>query len=140
MSPAYVQSSAGVPITCLYPGDSVDVFSAESVTTGERSQALALSNNLSGALSPLSVDLIFSAAPGNFTFNVTFAAKDTAADYALPLSTTTPTTTWQITQADLDPNNQAVHVDLPYVNARFVSIYVALQPANAVNVTATIKR
>lgn len=129
-----MQSSATLPITAIYPGGSVDVFSAELVTTGERSQALAISNYPQGGGTPISVDLLFSANPGTFTFNVTFSAKDVAADYSLP------DTTFQITQANLDPNNKSVHFDAPFSNARFVSIYVAAAPSNAVNVTATIKR
>ena len=138
--PAYKQSSANLPITALYPGASVDVFSAEAVTNAERSQAVALSNYPIGSGTQLSLDLVFSGAPGAFTFNITFAAKDVAADYAMPLATETPLTTWQVTQADLDPVNQAVHVDLPFVNARFVSLYVVAAPANSVTVTATLKR
>lgn len=138
--PAYVQSTANLPITALYPGSQVDVFSAEAVTTNELSQALALSNYPNPGTNALSVDIVFSGAPGAFEFDVVFAAKDVAANYALPLATVTPTTTWKITQADLDPVNNAVHVDLPYVNSRFVALRVATQPANSVTVTATIKR
>jgi hypothetical protein len=138
--PAYKQSTALLPITALYPGASVDVFSAETVTSGERSQALALSNYPLGSGNPISLDLVFSGAPGAFSFNITFAAKDVAADYAVPLATETPLTTWTVTQAMLDSVNNAVHVDLPYVNARFVSLYVTSAPANSVTVTATLKR
>jgi hypothetical protein len=132
--PAYKQSSASLPITALYPGSSVDVFSAEAVTTGERSQAVAFSNYPQGGATPQSIDIVFSGAPGAFTFNITFAAKDVAADYAMPDAS------YQLTDANLDPNNNSVHFDIPYSNARFGSIYVVLQPANAVTVTATWKR
>ena len=132
--PAYIQSSQALPILGLYPGGSWDVFSAEAVTTNERSQALALSNYPQGGATPLSLDIVFSAAPGAFTFNVTFAAKDVAADYAMP------DVTYQITGVNLDPNNNAVHFDIPYTNARFVSLFVASAPANSVTVTATFKR
>lgn len=132
--PAYAQSSAGNPITSLYPGASLDVFSAEAVTTGERSQAVVLSNFPFGHPTPFSIDIFFSGAPGNFTFNVTMASKEAAANYSMP------DTTYQITQANLDPVNNSVHFEAPFSDARFVSIYVALQPANAVNVTLTIKR
>jgi hypothetical protein len=132
--PAYFQSTAGNPISCLYPGGSADVFSAESVATGEQSQALALSNYPQGGATPLSVDIFFSAPPGAFTFNVVFAAKDIESHYSMP------DTTYQLTDANLDENNNSVHFDAPFTNARFVAIYVELQPANPVNVTATIKR
>jgi hypothetical protein len=132
--PSYLQSTAQLPISCLYPGGSVDVFSAEAVTTNERSQALALSNYPQGGGTQLSLDIVFSGAPGAFTFNVTFAAKDVAADYAMP------DITYQITAVNLDPNNNAVHFDVPYSNARFVSLFVASAPANPVTLTATFKR
>ncbi len=133
--PAYVQSSAILPIQGLNPGSSVDVFSAEAVTTGERSQAVSLSNYWQGGNTPMSVDLVFNQAPGAFTINVTFAAKDVAADYALPDQT------FQLTAVNLDPNNNAVHFDCPFSNARFCSLYVASAPANGgTTLTATLKR
>jgi hypothetical protein len=143
MCPAYVQSSATLSLQCLYPGSSVDVFSAEAVTTAEYSEAVALSNHPPGGNTPLGVDILFSAAPGNFEFDIKFAsndAKNGTAGYSLPVSTATPTSTWKITQADLDPVNQSVHIDLPYVNARSVLAYVASAPANPCNVTLTFKR
>lgn len=141
MSPAYVQSTSGLPITALYPGASVDVFSAEAVSTGERSQAVALSNYPQGGATPLSVDLVFNQAPGAFQINVTFAAKDVAADYACPDAS------FQITAANLDsasgvggPNN-TVHFECPFSNARFASLYVVSAPANGgTTLTATLKR
>lgn len=139
--PAYLASTKTLPITSLYPAAQVRVWDGEIVAAGNpKSQALALVNWPAGNNAPLHVQLFFDAAPGNFTFNVEFAADDTDASYALPLSTETPLTTWQITQAMLDPVNQAVSVDLPYVNARFVRLRAAVVPANAVRVTATIKR
>ena len=135
--PAYVQSSATLSLATLFPGASVDVFSAEAVTNGEYSQALALSNYPLGSGNPLSLDLEFSAAPGNFTFNVVFSAKDSlgSAGYSMP------DTTYQVTQAQLDPvTGTSVHLDMPYVNARFVALYVSTKPANAVTTTATFKR
>jgi hypothetical protein len=136
--PAYIASSAALPITNLNPGSSVAVFSAEAVTTGERSQALALTNYPQGGATPTSLDIVFSGTPGAFTFNVSFAANDAAANYACPDGT------YQITAANLDTAvggpNAAVHFDVPFSNARFICIYVVLQPANSVTVTATFKR
>lgn len=137
--PAYQQSSAGLPITCLYPGTSVDVFSAEAVATNERSQAVALSNYPQGGATPLSVDLVFNQAPGAFQINVTFAAKDKAADYACPDQT------FEITAANLDTAdggaNNTVHFECPFSNARFVSLFVVSAPANGgTTLTATLKR
>jgi hypothetical protein len=135
--PAYVQSSATLSLATLFPGASVDVFSAEAVTNGEYSQALALSNYPLGSGNPISLDLEFSAAPGNFTFNVVFSAKDSlgSAGYSMP------DTTYQVTQAQLDPvTGTSVHLDMPYTNARFVALYVSSKPANAVTTTATFKR
>jgi hypothetical protein len=135
--PAYLQSSATLPLSCLYPGASVDVFSAESVVNGEYSQALALSNYPIGNGTQLSLDLEFSAAPGAFTFNIVFAAKDSlgSAGYSMP------DTSYQITAANLDPTTgTSVHFDIPFTNARFVALYVSAKPANAVTTTATFKR
>lgn len=136
--PPYVQSSQANPITALYPGSSVDVFSAEAVTNGERSQALALSNFPIGAGgTPVSIDILFNQAPGNFIIWVTLSAKDVAADYSAPDNT------YEITQAQLDASgaNQAVHFEVPYSDARFISLYVQTAPANGgTTVTATIKR
>jgi hypothetical protein len=132
--PAFQAPSGQQQLQALWPGASVDVFSAESVATGELSQALALSNHPQGGGTPTSIDIVFSAAPGAFTFNVVFAAKAVAADFAMP------DTTYQLTDANLDVNNNAVHFDIPFSNARFIAIYVESQPANAVTVTATIKR
>ena len=135
MSPVYAQSSALNPIMALYPGGSLDVFSAEAVSNGERSQAVALSNYPQGGATPLSVDIVFNQAPGAFTINVTFAAKDVTADYAMP------DTTFQITASNLDTVNNAVHFECPFSNARFVSLYVASAPANGgTTLTATLKR
>lgn len=141
--PKYQQSSATLSLETLYPGAVKAVFNAEAVTTGELSQALALSNHPPGGLTPLGVDLFFSGAPGAFEFDVKFCPNDAAlgaAGYSMPAAAVTPTTTWKITQADLDPVNNSVHVDLPYVNANSVAIYVATQPANSVNTTAYLKR
>ena len=139
--PAYLQSTAGVPITGLHPGGSVDVFSAEAITTGERSQAVALANYPQGGATPMSVDLNFNQAPGAFKINVTFAAKDVAADYACPDAT------FQITAANLDSAsgvggpNSSVHFECPFSNAKFASLYVVSAPANGgTTVTATLKR
>lgn len=135
--PAYIQSSKSNPITGLYPGASVDVFSAEAVTNAERSQALSLSNWSRGGTTPVAIDIVFNQAPGNFTFWVTLSAKDVAADYAAP------DTTYEITQANLDASgaNQSVHFEVPYSDARFISLYVSSAPANGgTTVTATIKQ
>lgn len=140
---AYQQSSKTLSLNALYPGTAFPVFNNEAVTTGELSQALALSNWPVGGQTPLGIDLFFSAAPGTFEFDVKFSSTDSvngAAGYAMPAAAETPTSTWKITQADLDPVNQCVHVDLPYVNAGSVALYVAAAPSNAVNITATIKR
>jgi hypothetical protein len=141
--PAYQQSSATLPLDCLYPGSSKDVFSAEAVSTGELSQAVALSNHPPGGNTPLGVDIYFSGAPGNFEFDIKFSSNDAktgAAGYSLPAAAVTPLVTFKITQADLDPVNNSVHVDLPYVNARSVAAYVEAAPSNSVNTTLTFKR
>jgi hypothetical protein len=135
--PKYSQSSAANPITSLYPGAEVDVFSAEAVSNGERSQALALSNYPAGRPTNLSIDLVFNQAPGAFTIWITLAAKDVAADYAAPDAT------YEITAGNLDASgaNQACHVEVPYNDSRFVSLYVASAPANGgTTLTATIKQ
>src|ERR1700691_956063 len=94
--PPYQQSTRALPLQCLFPGTSVDVFSNEAIATGERSQALALSNYPQGGATPLSIDLVFNQAPGAFSINVTFAAKEGPGDYACPDET------FQITAANLD--------------------------------------
>jgi hypothetical protein len=137
--PAYQQSTAQLPLQALWPGSSVDVFSAEAVASGERSQAVALSNFPQGGATPLSVDLAFNQPPGSFQINVTFAAKDVPGDYACPDQT------FEITAANLDtasggPNN-AVHFECPYSNGRFVSLDVVEAPtAGGTTLTATLKR
>lgn len=138
--PPYAASSATLPISSLYPGSQIRVWNAASLTNADASQALALVNWPAANNAPISVHLRFSGAPGNFTINIEFAADDIDADYAMPLATETPLTTWQITQAMLDPVNQTAHVDLPYVNARFVRLRAPVAPANPVTIIATIKR
>ena len=137
--PAYVQSSAQLPITGLLPGGSQDVFSAEAVTTGERSQAVSLTNYPEGGATPLSVDLVFNQDPTAFKINVTFAAKDKAANYACP------DLTFQLTEANLDTAsggpNFTVHFECPFCNGRLVSLYVVSAPsAGGTTLTATLKR
>jgi hypothetical protein len=143
LSPAYQQSSATLSLQCLYPGSSVDVLSAEAVTTGELSQAVALSNHPPGGNTPLGVDIYFSAPPGNFEFDIKFNPHDYktgAAGYSLPAAAADPLVTFKITQALLDPVNNSVHVDLPYVNAGAVAAYIESAPSNPCNVTLTFKR
>jgi hypothetical protein len=135
--PAFITPTAQLPLSCLYPGASLDVFSAEAVTNGEYSQAVALSNYPVGSATPLSLNIQFSAAPGAFTFNVVFSDHPNQGtnDFSMP------DTTYQVTAANLDPaNGVSLHLQIPFSNSRAVALYVSSKPANAVTLTATFKR
>ena len=121
----------------LYPGQTIALFNAEAVTTGEKSLPVHLPADPRRPNNPVGLTLQFSAAPGAFTINCQFSEVAADAAYALPL----PLSTYQITAANLDAaSGVSVHVDLP-TNAAFFRLYVAAQPANgAVLLTATAKR
>jgi len=137
--PAYVQSSASNPITGIRRGDlPVAVWSAESLVSGEFSQALALAiadayNTAGGQY--VRVTLVFSAAPGAFTIQIQTADQDVPANYTNePFGGATP---GQITTVGA---NNSVSISLEPIVARFIRLYCVTQPANAVTCTATIMR
>lgn len=138
--PAYVQSSASLPILAIYPGGLQKVFDAEAITTKESSLAVAISNYPPGNNTPIGIDIFFNQSPTAFTINVQFAAIDQDDHYACPDNT------FQITEANLDTVplgfNKTVHFDCPFANARFVRLFVVKAPTagGTTLVTATIKR
>lgn len=132
MSPAYAASTASNPITCANPGDAVKVFNAESLTTGESSQALALSPSRFGENTKyISVELVFSGAPGTFTIDVQEADTDADGNYAKVGTSITTVTS---------PSTVTAILDNIQISARFVRLHVTAAPSNSVTAIATITR
>lgn len=116
----------------LYQGDSVLVFNAESPTTNEMSQEVAI-GQFQGAGSPaaIAIELSFSGAPGAFSYVIQESDTDVAADFvAVPVAS--------VINA-VNANNFA-RVDLSPFLGGFVAIFVSAQTANPVTATCKIIR
>ena len=124
--PAY---SATGTVYAIYPGDSVTVWSAETVTTGSKSQQVAIAPNFSsGAQMDVTVTVTFSNTPGAVTVSLQTADTDTDGAY--------------VTQSGAVLNSATLLTqNLPWhVHANFARLIMTTQPANSVTVTATISR
>lgn len=119
-----------VPSILLKPSGAVQVFNAEAVTTGEGSQQVQLLQKGNDTVPSLSVEILFSGAPGTFSIAVQEANTDTAGAYQT-ISACTATTA--------NASNYA-RIDCPAIHANFARVFVTAQPSNVVNTSATITR
>jgi len=132
MSPAYVASNTNLLMTCLNPGDQVALWSAENPLTGAKSMAVALSPQRFGdGNKGFSIQLVFSGAPGSFTYDIEASNTDVDADYSKIGSSITTVTS---------PSTLAAISDNIATTAKYIRLIATLQNANSVNVTATISR
>ena len=116
-------------VNAIYPGDSVSVWSAETVTTGSKSQQVAIAPNFSsGAQMDISIDVTFSNTPGAVVVSLQTADTDVDGDYIIPSGAVMNSATAKV-------QNLQWHV-----KANFARLIMTTQPANSVTVTATISR
>ena len=129
--PAY---NSTVPPYAIWPGDTQNIWNAESPSAGTSSQQMALGERDSRGGTPFSADIQFSANPGTFEVDVQVANVDQdSAYYTLDQATTTD---GAITQVNA---GFAAHLDAPFVTAKFARLkLVSLQ--NAVTITASLSR
>lgn len=128
--PAY---SSTVPPFALYPGDSETVWSAESPATNAASEQVALSfDTVNGYLQVVSVQINFSGTPGAFKIDVQTADTDVDAAYQV-----LPANTGQVSAVGGSGDYCSIAVQ---VKAKFVRLFMTLQPANSVTTTAQITR
>lgn len=126
----YLQSSAALPITHIAPGDKQTVFSADSPTTGQASQAVGLTPERFGvAPKGIRAEIKFSGAPGTFDFRIQTSDTDQDAFYNdLPGAAVTTVNTGNVVAIEAQ------------TTARFARIVAHTQTQNAVTVTATLSR
>ena len=118
-----------VAVNAIYPGDSVKVWNAETITTGSKSQQVAIAPNFSsGAQMDISVDVTFSDTPGAVVVSLQTADTDTEGDYIIPAGAVMNSATAKV-------QNLQWHV-----KANFARLIMTTQPANSVTVTATISK
>jgi len=130
--PAYVASNANLLMTCLNPGDKVSLWDGENPLTGSKSMAVALSPPRFGQNTKyVSIQLVFSAAPGAFTYDIEVSNTDVDADYVKSGSSITAVTS---------PSTVSAFVDNIQTTAKYIRLIATLQNANSVNVTAIIAR
>jgi hypothetical protein len=123
-----------VPPYAIWPGDSQNVWNAESPAVGAASQQVALGERDSRGGTPFSADIIFSANPGTFEVDVQVANVDTdAAYYTLDQGTTNDGAIAQVNAGF------AAHLDAPFVTAKFVRLKLVAQQ-NAASITASFSR
>ena len=130
MSPAYAASSAALPMTCLNPGDKQVVWNAESPTTGQSSQAIAISPPRFGENTRfISAEIKFSGAPGAFDYRIQVADTDVDAAYVdVPSLTLTAVNSGNYGRMEAQ------------VTAKYARLNAHTQTANSVTVTASINR
>lgn len=125
----------------LLPGDSFAVWNNENPPTAVGTSGSGFSERINvGELQTygppaVGIEVLFGAAPGNFTIDVQEADTDTPSAYV-------NITAAQITQTALGPSGLAARVDLAATGfrGRFLRLKMTSQPANApVGVTANIK-
>jgi len=132
MSPAYFVSNTNLLMTCLNPGDQVKLWDAENPLSGAKSMAVALSPQRFGESNKgISIQLVFSAAPGAFTYDIEASNTDVDTDYVKIGTSITAVTS---------PSTVAALVDNIATTAKYIRLIATLQNANGVNVTATISR
>lgn len=129
--PAY--GAAGNQPTSIPPGFAYAVWNAESPASGTKSQEVTIEGPY-GFSPSASIDIQFSAAPGNFTIDVQEADFDVEADYV-------NITAAEITQTALGPSGTACRVDMANTGfkGRFLRLKMTSQPTNVVTTTATIR-
>lgn len=120
----------------LLPGDVLQVWNAEQPAPGNG--GAAASERVSTPLSRIgpgnySIDGFFSAAPGAFEIDVEPAVSDVEASYVLAAGSSAA---YKI--AAVDANNN-FHLDVVNFSDKFMRLCLVSR-ANAVNVTATIRR
>jgi hypothetical protein len=130
--PTYLQSSAVALMTCLNPGDQVPLWSVENPLTGAKSMAVALSPPRFGQNTKyFSIQLVFSAAPGAFTYDIQASNTDVDADYVKIGSSITVVTS---------PSTLSAVTDNIQTTMKYIRLIATLQNANSVTVVATISR
>jgi hypothetical protein len=120
--PAY--GTAAIPLS---PGDQGTAFSAESLVTGTASVTFYLGEPKTNGPKTVSVEILFSGAPGTFQLDVQSADTDTATAYQNVASATVTA---------VDTNNRARVELYPFVG-KYLRIMPTDDPSNVV--TATIK-
>lgn len=135
--PAYVASTASLPIDALYPGDSGLAYNAEQPATGTKSKAFNLTKPVqpfgNNPQQAVSIEVSFASAPGVFSLQVQTA--DTDVDGAYQSETFGGATPGVINAV----TNLYARVELLVV-AKFIRILTATQNANGVNMTVKITR
>ena len=120
------------PIAAISPGDSQIVWNAEQPTSGTSSVEVALATAYGGFDPGLCLDLLFAGSPG--VFSVSLATADIDVDTAYVVTQTA------ITTAAGSGSSYYARAEYPNIRANFARVLVTTQNANAVNMTATIKR
>lgn len=127
----YLQGSS---VNSIAPGDVVTVWNAEQPVIGagllSASTQLALCIQPGQGGTPFEVSGFFSGAPGTFELDVQVADADIDTQYQTAANANITT---------VDSTNNTFHFDGSTISARFVRLLMRAR-ANAVNVTATIKR
>jgi hypothetical protein len=124
---------------CPYPGDSTVVVNNEltgvgAMVTGAKSERVALYNSQDGNPQYISVEIVFSGAPGAFTIQVQTADTDVDGDYVSEgFGGANPGVINAVNAGN------AARVEL-LVKAKFARLLTVSQPANSVNCTAKIYR
>jgi len=132
MSPAYVQSNTALLMQCLNPGDQVKLWDGENPLTGAKSMAVALSPPRFGENTKyVSIQLVFSAAPGAFTYDIEASNTDVDADYVKIGTSITAVTS---------PSTVSAVADNIQTTMKYIRLIATLQNANSVTVVATISR
>ena len=130
--PAYGKfTTLGLPATCIYPGDTVAVWNAETVTTASASMQLCLSEPVDGGDKSCSIEITFSGAPGAFAIDTQTADTDTNSAY---------TTLGIAAQFTAVNSGNYASFQLPELKCKFIRLVMTTQPGNAVTVTAKITR
>ena len=116
----------------LYPDNSYAVFSADSPTSGQASERVALMQAQDGTPQQVSVEINFSGAPGAFNLQIQTADTDTANAYQTETNGT-------ITAVGGSGSGNYVRAELS-VHAKFMRLLMSTQTGNSVTVTANINR
>jgi hypothetical protein len=123
------------PMQAVYPGDSANVFNAEAPLANQSSIALNLPVKDADQPPYISVELLFSAAPGVFEFDIQEADTDTDDAYI------TVPAVGQITTAQAGAVKSVARVDLVPLKAKFVRLKCVTPITNGgVTVIAKVSR
>jgi|SRR5579863_1046423 len=129
--PAYGTVVAGNQ-RLIYPGDTFALFSAEQPVSGEASISVQPSYLWARRLTGLSFEIIFSANPGTFNFQIQGADTDSATKFATEGNGTVTTAT------AMGDGTYLARVELSPWVARWVRLLVSAATQNAVNVTVNV--